>query len=69
MQEEIYSQIIILKTIVKLSQLRDISIEKLEKTRFTNPSYRSENLQRNLEKTYVPLNSLRWTLREKSPLT
>jgi hypothetical protein len=51
MQEEIYSQVIILKTIVKLSQLRDISIEKLEKHWFTNPRYRSENLQRNLEKT------------------
>ena len=29
-REVIYSQVIILKTIVKLSQLRDISIEKLE---------------------------------------
>ena len=30
-REVIYSQVIILKTIVKLSQFRDISIEKLEK--------------------------------------
>jgi hypothetical protein len=30
-REVIYSQVIILKTIVKLSQFRDISTEKLEK--------------------------------------
>ena len=30
-REVIYSQVIILRTIVKLTQLRDISIEKLEK--------------------------------------
>ena len=53
LREVIYSQVIILRTIVKLGQFRDISIEKLEKkTRFTNPGYRSEHLQRNLEKTY-----------------
>jgi hypothetical protein len=52
-REVIYSQVIILKTIVRLSQLRDISIEKLEKkTRFTHPGNRSENVQRNLEKMY-----------------
>jgi hypothetical protein len=32
--------------------ITNITIEKLTQTRFTNPGYRSENLQRYLEKTY-----------------
>jgi hypothetical protein len=69
--EVIYSQVIILITIVILSQLRDISIEKLEnKLGLQIPAtgvkiYRATKKRRMVQN----LNSLRWTLMEKSPLT
>ena len=51
-QEVIDSQVIHLKKVLKLSQLRDLYVRKLEKTEFANPNYRGENLKTNLEKKY-----------------
>jgi hypothetical protein len=42
--------VILGKSVVKLNELREIYVSKLAETEFSNPIYRSENIEVNLEK-------------------